>query len=131
MTCSLGCSSSAMPAAYPPCPADRQRRRPIGVLLGRPDRPLRRTTPAPSSALRWTAMPPIARVEPLTTARALRGPFDYRLPEALADVPVGTLLAVPFAGRELLGVVVELAESSDVAPDRLAEPRVRVEPAIP
>jgi primosomal protein N' (replication factor Y) len=76
-------------------------------------------------------MPPIARVEPLTTARALRGPFDYRLPEALADVPVGTLLAVPFAGRELLGVVVERAETSDVAPDRLAEPRARVEPAIP
>jgi primosomal protein N' (replication factor Y) len=76
-------------------------------------------------------MPPIARVEPLTTARALRGPFDYRLPEALADVPVGTLLAVPFAGRELLGVVVELADASDVAPDRLAEPRARVEPAIP
>jgi primosomal protein N' (replication factor Y) (superfamily II helicase) len=76
-------------------------------------------------------MPPIARVEPLTTARALRGPFDYRLPPALADVPVGTLLAVPFAGRELLGVVVELADASDVAPDRLAEPRARVEPAIP
>jgi primosomal protein N' (replication factor Y) (superfamily II helicase) len=76
-------------------------------------------------------MPPIARVEPLTTARALRGPFDYRLPQALADVQVGTLLAVPFAGRELLGVVVELADASDVAPDRLAEPRARVEPAIP
>jgi primosomal protein N' (replication factor Y) len=76
-------------------------------------------------------MPPIARVEPLTTARALRGPFDYRLPPALADVPIGTLLAVPFAGRELLGVVVELASSSEVAPDRLAEPRARVEPAIP
>jgi primosomal protein N' (replication factor Y) (superfamily II helicase) len=76
-------------------------------------------------------MPPIARVEPLTTARALRGPFDYRLPEALADVPVGTLLAVPFAGRELLGVVVERADTSEIAPDRLAEPRARVEPAIP
>ncbi len=76
-------------------------------------------------------MPPIARVEPLTTTRALRGPFDYRLPEALADVPVGTLLAVPFAGRELLGVVVERATSSEVPDERLAEPRARVEPAIP
>jgi primosomal protein N' (replication factor Y) len=76
-------------------------------------------------------MPPIARVEPLTTARALRGPFDYRLPAALADVPVGTLLAVPFAGRELLGVVVERTSSSEVPPERLAEPRARVEPAIP
>jgi len=76
-------------------------------------------------------MPPIARVEPLTTTRALRGPFDYRLPEALADVDVGTLLSVPFAGRELLGVVVELAETSEVPDERLAEPRARVEPAIP
>ncbi len=76
-------------------------------------------------------MPPIARVEPLTTTRALRGPFDYRLPEALADAPVGTLLAVPFAGRELLGVVVERATSSEVPDERLAEPRARVEPAIP
>jgi len=76
-------------------------------------------------------MPPIARVEPLTTTRALRGPFDYRLPEALADVAVGTLLAVPFAGRELLGVVVERATSSEVPDERLVEPRARVEPAIP
>jgi primosomal protein N' (replication factor Y) (superfamily II helicase) len=76
-------------------------------------------------------MPAIARVEPLTTTRALRGPFDYRLPEALCDVPVGTLLAVPFAGRELLGVVVELASSSEVPDERLAEPRARVEPPIP
>jgi primosomal protein N' (replication factor Y) len=73
----------------------------------------------------------IARVEPLTTTRALRGPFDYRLPAALADVSVGTLLAVPFAGRELLGVVVERAASSQVAPEKLAEPRAVVEPAIP
>ena len=76
-------------------------------------------------------MPPIARVEPLTTTRALRGPFDYRLTEALADADVGTLLRVPFAGRELLGVVVERATSSDVPDARLAEPHARVEPAIP
>jgi primosomal protein N' (replication factor Y) (superfamily II helicase) len=76
-------------------------------------------------------MPPIARVEPLTTARALRGPFDYRLPPALADAPVGTLLAVPFAGRELLAVVVERAEASELPPERLAEPLRAVEPAIP
>jgi primosomal protein N' (replication factor Y) len=76
-------------------------------------------------------MPPIARVEPLTTTRALRGPFDYRLPASLADVDVGTLLRVPFAGRELLGVVVERADASDVPDERLAEPRGRVEPALP
>lgn len=76
-------------------------------------------------------MPAIARVEPLTTTRALRGPFDYRLPPALADAGVGTLLAVPFAGRELLGVVVERATSSAVPDERLAEPLARVEPALP
>ena len=40
-----------------------------------------------------TAMAAIAQVEPLTTARALRGPFDYLLPEALAGVGVGSLLS--------------------------------------
>jgi primosomal protein N' (replication factor Y) len=74
---------------------------------------------------------PIARIEPLTTARALRGPFDYRLPPALAHAGVGTLLVVPFAGRELLGVVVETAEESELPDDRLAEPLSVVEPAIP
>ncbi len=64
----------------------------------------------------------IARVEPLTTARALRGPFDYRLPAEMADVGVGTVLRVPFGPRRLLGVVVELAESSELPPERLAEP---------
>jgi primosomal protein N' (replication factor Y) len=76
-------------------------------------------------------MPPIARIEPLTTARAVRGPFDYLLPPALADADVGTLLAVPFGRREVLGVVVERVETSELAPERLAEPRARVEPAIP
>ena len=52
----------------------------------------------------------IAKVEPLTTARALRGPFDYLLPERLGDVGVGTVLRVPFGRRRILGVVVELAE---------------------
>lgn len=76
-------------------------------------------------------MPLIARVEPLTTARALRGPFDYRLPPALADTPVGALLAVPFGGRVLLGVVVERATDSDVPQARLAEPLKLVEPSVP
>ena len=49
----------------------------------------------------------IAQVEPMTTARALRGPFDYRLPEELSgDVDVGSMLVVPFGRREVLGVVV-------------------------
>ncbi len=65
---------------------------------------------------------PIAKVEPLTTARALRGPFDYLLPERLGAVEVGSLLVVPFGRQRLLGVVVEVAETSELAPERLAEP---------
>jgi primosomal protein N' (replication factor Y) len=70
---------------------------------------------------------PIAKVEPLTTARALRGPFDYRLPERLAGVGVGTVLEVPFGHRRVLGVVVELAERSSLPPERLAEPIAALE----
>ena len=64
----------------------------------------------------------IAKVEPLTTARALRGPFDYRLPERLGEVGVGSVLLVPFGRRRVIGVVVALAESSELPPERLAEP---------
>jgi len=64
----------------------------------------------------------ILRVEPLTTARALRGPFDYRRPEAMEDVDVGSVVRVPFGPRRLLGVVVEVAEASELPPERLAEP---------
>jgi len=64
----------------------------------------------------------IAKVEPLTTARALRGPFDYRLPEAMSGVGVGSVLLVPFGPRRILGVVVAVAERSELPPERLAEP---------
>ena len=64
----------------------------------------------------------IAKVEPLLTARALRGPFDYRLPERLGDVAVGSVLRIPFGRQRVVGVVVEVAEWSDLPPDRLAEP---------
>jgi primosomal protein N' (replication factor Y) len=64
----------------------------------------------------------IAKVEPLLTTRALRGPFDYALPERLAGVGVGSVLVVPFGRQRLVGVVVEVAESSELPPERLAEP---------
>jgi primosomal protein N' (replication factor Y) (superfamily II helicase) len=64
----------------------------------------------------------ILRVEPLTTARALRGPFDYRRPEAMEEVGVGSVVRVPFGPRRILGVVVEVAEASELPPERLAEP---------
>ena len=76
-------------------------------------------------------MPSIAKVEPLTSARALRGPFDYRLPEALQRVGVGSLLVVPFGRRRVLGVVVELAERSEIDPARLAAPLEALEQGVP
>ncbi len=75
---------------------------------------------AAGAATRFAAV--IARVEPLTRTRAVRGPFDYRLSADQAGVTVGSLLRVPFGNRSTLGVVLELAESSDVDPGRLVEP---------
>jgi primosomal protein N' (replication factor Y) len=65
--------------------------------------------------------PPIAQVEPLTTARALRGPFDYERPDG---VGVGSVLVVPFGRREVVGVVTGLADASEhdvVAPRRVLD----------
>jgi primosomal protein N' (replication factor Y) (superfamily II helicase) len=73
----------------------------------------------------------IAKVEPLTTARALRGPFDYRLPEEMAGLEVGSLLRVPFGRQRVLGVVVGLAEASELPPERLAEPLEALEAGTP
>ena len=69
----------------------------------------------------------------MTTARALRGPFDYRLPEELRDgaVGVGSMLVVPFCRREVLGVVVGLAESSEVAAEKLLAPLRALELGVP
>ncbi len=65
----------------------------------------------------------IAQIEPLTTSRAPRGPFDYRLTEELgADVGVGSVLMVPFGRQELMGVVVGLAERSAVPDAKLLSP---------
>jgi len=65
-------------------------------------------------------VPLIAKVEPITTARALRGPFDYLRPEG---VGVGSVLVVPFGHRDVVGVVVALAEASELPEERLAAPR--------
>ena len=73
----------------------------------------------------------IAKVEPLTSARSLRGPFDYRLPGHMSEVGVGTVLVVPFGRRRLLGVVTDVAECSDVPPERLVEPLEAVEQGVP
>ena len=66
-------------------------------------------------------MSDVIQVEPLTTARALRGPFDYERPDG---VGVGSVLVVPFGRREVVGVVTGLAEDSEhevVAPRRVLD----------
>jgi primosomal protein N' (replication factor Y) (superfamily II helicase) len=73
----------------------------------------------------------IARVEPLTPARSLRGPFDYRVGTGLEDVGVGSVLEVPFGPRRLVGVVVGMTDSSDLPPERLAEPLAALEARVP
>lgn len=73
----------------------------------------------------------ILKVEPLTTARALRGPFDYRRPDSMDAVAVGSVVRVPFGPRRLLGVVVEVAEASELPPERLAEPLEALEAGAP
>jgi primosomal protein N' (replication factor Y) len=73
----------------------------------------------------------IAKVEPLTNARALRGPFDYRLPAEMAGIGVGSVVRVPFGRQRMLGVVVGLAETSEIPPERLAEPLEALETGVP
>src|SRR5690349_7915490 len=73
----------------------------------------------------------IAKVEPLTSARALRGPFDYRLPVGFDGVDVGSMLVVPFGRQRMLGVVVGLAEESEIPDDRLVEPLTALDPEVP
>ncbi len=73
----------------------------------------------------------IARVEPLTRTRAIRGPFDYELGENHAAVGVGSLLRVPFGRTKSVGVVVELADTTQVEPERLAEPEAVLPDVVP
>jgi primosomal protein N' (replication factor Y) len=73
----------------------------------------------------------IARVEPLTTARALRGPFDYRIPREMRGVGVGSVLLVPFGRRRVLGLVVDVCDHTDVPADKLVEPVAPLEAGVP
>ena len=73
----------------------------------------------------------IAKVEPLTSARALRGPFDYALSGEMSSIGVGAVVMVPFARRRVLGVVVDLAERSELPADRLATPLHALEADVP
>ena len=57
-----------------------------------PQRGRRHSASGPAPYLRVAV---IAKVEPLTPARALRGPFDYRVPAAMEGVEVGSMLRRP------------------------------------
>src|SRR6186997_118244 len=85
----------------------------------------------PSVSVRSLARMPVAKVEPLLTTRSVSGPFDYRLPEAMEDVGVGSVLVVPFGRRRVVGVVVGLAERSHLPEARLAEPIEALEAGVP
>ncbi len=75
--------------------------------------------------LEWAALPGVVKVEPVTTARVLRGPFDYAAPEGAA---VGMRLIVPFGRRDVPGVVTGLAPDSEFD---VAAPRRVLEPSLP
>ena len=64
----------------------------------------------------------IARVQPLTRTRAIRGLFDYRVDSGGEELAVGSVLRIPFGNATTLGVVVELARESQLEPERLVEP---------
>ena len=61
-------------------------------------RPRRARIPGSSPNLSCLSAPPptfggvIAKVEPLTSARSLRGPFDYALPGAMSALGVGSVV---------------------------------------
>ncbi len=68
----------------------------------------------------------------MTTARVLRGPFDYRLTGELSEtVTVGSMLVVPFGRREILAVVTALAEHSEVSEEKLLAPLRALELGVP
>ena len=71
----------------------------------------------------------IARVEPLTTTRRLAGPFDYALPDA--PVRVGSIVRIPFGRQALDGVVVGLAETTEVPAEKLVTPSAVREDSLP
>ncbi len=55
----------------------------------------------------------------------IAGPFDYEI--GLADVHVGSIVAVPFGRRRVVGVVVRLADIATVEISRIR----RIERVLP
>ena len=55
-------------------------------------------------------------------------PFDYLAPDGVGR---GSLLVVPFGRRDVTGVVVGVADRSDVPADKLVHPRRVLEERVP
>jgi primosomal protein N' (replication factor Y) len=73
----------------------------------------------------------IARVQPLTRTRAVRGTFDYLLSSEQASVVgVGSVLRIRFGGQRTLGVVTALSETTEVDPGKLSQPDEVLESAL-
>jgi primosomal protein N' (replication factor Y) (superfamily II helicase) len=73
----------------------------------------------------------IARVQPLTRTRAVRGTFDYLLSaEQVPVVGVGSVLRIRFGGQRTLGVVTALSETTEVDPGKLSQPDEVLESAL-
>ena len=71
----------------------------------------------------------IARVEPLTLTRRLVGPFDYAIGEN--GITAGSIVRVPFGRQVLDGVVVEIAQSSEVPAEKLLTPKSVRDETVP
>ncbi len=114
-------------------PRDRHGREPAPACSGRDYRP----SSSSDFTLSCTDARPLgqpATYRPRRAAHAdarVRGPFDYRLRPEQSDVGVGSLLRVKFNHRTTLGVVLELATESELAPERLAEPDAVLPPGVP
>src|SRR5689334_17024802 len=64
----------------------------------------------------------------MTTTRRLNGPFDYRAEDG---VEVGSILEIPFGHQTLEGVVVQLADTSDVPDEKLVAPKTMRADTLP
>ena len=71
--------------------------------------------------LKPLASPQKPRIVRVAVLSPLRRSFDYMLPEQLAEAPPrrGCRVSVPFGKRKIIGLVIELTDSSDFAFDKL------------
>ncbi|MCK9248952.1 MAG: primosomal protein N' [Solirubrobacteraceae bacterium] len=83
--------------------------------------------PSSSAPVPSPSGPSVIQVEPLVTARAVRGPFDYARPDG---VDVGSVVEVPFGRQRLRAVVTGLTDASEhrlKAPIRVLDVRIAPE----